>query len=141
MYMNLEGRYRWAKLAVRSFKFVYTNLEIFSILNLFRNRYEIVDNFSVIEDFSSIVYLFRSLIRYKCVFFFSIKFIKLELNKIVSKNELGVFYDKLYFFWNIGAKFNNIIFSRTITNYYLIKNIIPSSKILSLCAWKAWLKW
>jgi len=33
MYMNLEGRFRWAKLAVRSFKFVYTNWEIFAVLN------------------------------------------------------------------------------------------------------------
>jgi len=141
MYMNLEGRFRWAKLAVRSFKFVYTNWEIFAVLNWSRNRYENLDNFSVFENFCGIISLFSYLIQYKCVFFFSLKFIKLELEKILSKNETGNVFEQSYNFLNIGRNFNNIIFSRTITNYYIIKSIIPSSKILSLCAWNSWLKW
>jgi hypothetical protein len=71
-----------------------------------------------------------------CSFFRN--FFELTIRRKYILNSSILFTVNYYFFKKIlGIKLINNIMSRLLTNYYLISNIIPTSRILALCASKA----
>jgi hypothetical protein len=79
-YINLEGRYRFAKQAIIPFKFVYNDADIIQVLSVLR-KFKILDNFSIINKFFDILNFFNFLINYECLFFFNITSFYLNLQK------------------------------------------------------------
>ena len=69
-YINLEGRYRICKKVITPFSLIYNDFEIIQGLNLIKIN-KISLNFSIIEKFNEILLIFKEIINYDCIFFFT----------------------------------------------------------------------
>jgi hypothetical protein len=139
-YLNLEGRYRFTKKVIKLNNYTYTDWEIFQLLIWIKSQFTNFENFSIIEFFYIYVNIFSKLINYKCSFFYSFNNLNKRYKYLISLSPFKTIYT-FYIHLNWGLYIFKSVFSRLITNYYLINNIIPSSKILALCSRQAWLKW
>lgn len=141
LYLNLEGRYRETKSIIRVPRGIYAEVEVFQLFSWFKKRISISQNFSVLVNFYKSMELFVELINYKCSFFFNLFgllarrafFLSLHVNEVFCKTQLFIKFSNLRLICSI--------FSRKITNYYVITSLIPSSRILAMCALKSWEKW
>jgi len=139
-YLNLEGRYRFTKKVIKLSHYTYTDWEIFQLLIWIKSQFINFENFSIIEFFYIYVNIFSKLINYKCSFFYNFNNLNKRYKYLISLSPFKTIYT-FYINLNWGLYIFKSVFSRLITNYYFINNIIPSSKILALCSRQAWLKW
>jgi hypothetical protein len=75
---------------------------------------------------------FVECINYKCAFFFNLIGLLARRSFILSYIIGDIYFLYQIFFRGSSLCLVSSIFSRKITNYYLISNIIPSSRVLAL---------
>ena len=138
-FFNLNGYFRASKAAVTAFRLVFSDIEIFSIINLSRKRF-LSTNFSFLVNFYYIVSFFSSFINYR-VYFLNSSFNSLDCFErfFGSKQHLNVieFFSEfrplsIFYTW----KLVNTIFSKVVFNYYRTNTYSQHSKIMALCASK-----
>jgi hypothetical protein len=138
VFINLEGRYRFAKQSIKSFVGIYNDWEIINLLNLFNKKKNLLKVFHFIIIYKILKY-FVNILNYFCNFFLSIEVFFNELfynTAYYNKKLLNTKYNDFIFF-NYGiSKFYNSLFNTFINNYYASDFYVKNSKIMSFCALK-----
>lgn len=138
IFINLEGRYRFAKQSIKSFLGIYSDWEIINLLNLFNKKKNILKVSYLVNFYQILKYLVKVL-SYYCNFFLSSNFFNYELfyqTAYNSKNSLNKKYNDYIFYFYGFKKFHNILFNTFINNYYASDFFVKNSKIMSFCALK-----
>lgn len=142
-YFNLNGYYKTSAAALTAFRLAFSNLEIFSILNITRKRF-FSSNFSYLRNFYHLLCFFSKILIYRGYFinepfepsilfqrYFGFLFPELTIS-ISSEVEEKVSLSPLIF----KKKLINTLFSKLIYNYYNTNIYSKNSKVMSLCATK-----
>lgn len=138
VFINLEGRYRFAKQSIKSFSGIYSDWEIINLLNLFNKKKNLLKIFYFSNFYKILKYLIKVL-NYYCNFFLSSNFFNYELfyqTAYTNKKVLNKKYND-YIFYSFGFnKFQNTLFNTFINNYYASDFYVKNSKVMSFCALK-----
>ena len=141
LYLNLEGKYRYIKQAVKSFFGTYNDWDIFSLLNICNKKKQILKIYLFIY-FYKINKYFIDLINYYCNFFLSISSFLIELfynTGYVNQKDIkkvNNLYISLYFKIN---KVYNTLFNSFVNNYYLSDFYTKNSRVMSSSSIKQYL--
>ena len=138
IFINLEGRYRFAKQSIKSFAGIYSDWEIINLLNLFNKKKNLLKVSYFINFYQVLKYLVK-VISYYCNFFLSSNFFNFELfyqTGYNNKKLLNKKYNDLIIFFYGFNKFQNTLFNTFINNYYASDFYVKNSKIMSFCALK-----
>lgn len=133
VYINVEGRLRESVQAIMPTRFVYSDLEVFDLLLIYRYVF-FSFNYSIFDDFVFVMSFFNLLISYSCLFFFdiSLRF----LRKWIGCYEERIFVLPLEYFLFLNLKcmkYYNTLFSRSFNSYYTSDIYSRNSKTLALC--------
>lgn len=140
-YMNMEGRIRSTNAAVTSFRLIYTDKEIITILAILKKKF-FKNNFSIVTNFEHILQFFSNIVNYKQYFVYLLSNFENLLRDYIATNNnysfdlqetLGDLAPKAF---NERLKLNNSILARKIYNYYAQDIYAKNSKIMSLTACK-----
>ena len=138
IFINMEGRYRFAKTAIKSFVGIYSDWEIINLLNLCNKKKHLL-KVSYFINFYQIIKYLSTVLNYYCNFFLSSENFNFELFYYTGYNK-KLLYNKKYkdflFFFNGYNKFQNTFFNSFINNYYASDFYLKNSKIMSFSALK-----
>jgi len=141
LYINLEGKYRNIKQAIKSFDGVYNDWEILSLLNVFYKKRNVI-KLNFFNNFYKIINYFIKIINYYCNFFLSFNIFCNELFYNIGYTDNFVKSIKIYYKnWksiniNKAAKYSNILFNNFINNYYITDFYTKNSKTMSFSSLK-----
>ena len=138
IFINLEGRYRFAKQSIKSFAGIYSDWEIINLLNIFNKKKNILKVSYFIKFYQVFKYLIK-ILSYYCNFFLSSNFFNSELfyhTAYNNKKLLNKKYNDSIFFSYGYSKLQNTLFNAFINNYYASDFFVKNSKTMSFCALK-----
>ena len=144
LFINLEGRYRFMKKHIKNYLAIYADWEIINFLKIYNKKKNIV-NLSFYYKLNLIFSFFKKLINYFCNFFYTLE--EFFINFFFyygykKKNLININNNDLQFsiiLKNIFKnKFLNILFNRSINNYYFSDFVVKNSKVMSLSALKTY---
>ena len=142
-YINLEGRLRFTKKVITPFKFVFSDSDVVRALSFLRKK-SILTNYSYLPNFYKVVSFFKELLDYSQSLFTSAEGLNRKLNYIlgvslVNGKKLTSELDSSYLNFLILNYnfFSNTIIPRSINNYYSSDYLVKNSKVMSMCAVKA----
>ena len=138
IFINLEGRYRFAKQSIKSFSGIYNDWEIINLLNLFNKKKNLLKVCYFVKFYEVLNYLVKVL-TYYCNFFLSSNLFNFELfyqTAYNNKKLLNKKYNHYIFYFYGVSKLQNTLFNTFINNYYASDFYVKNSKIMSFCALK-----
>jgi|SRR5882724_9485977 len=129
-FINLEGRYRVCKSAIKSA--IFADFEIFNGIRIFK-KIKMPFNFSIISIFYDVFFYFKNYINYLNNFFIFLDSFKQLSKKMNFYFILGL---DSFFLYNYIKKLVNSFFFRYINNYYNFDVFCKNSKLMANCALK-----
>jgi len=146
LFINLEGRYRFMKKHIKNYLAIYADWEIINFLKIYNKKKNIV-NLSIYYKLNLIFSFFIKLINYFCNFFYTLEefFInfffyygykkKNLININNNDSQFSIILNNIF-----KNKFLNILFNRSINNYYFSDFVVKNSKVMSLSALKTYIQ-